>query len=482
MTAISRTHATLSHRLLVVLGVVSIFFWAVMATLSTRDNLSKVDELYDLHLAYTAKAILNLLDPDGNVLQTFPDTMPSASIAQLLNNWPALAESSGTPPASASRPPNTRKNEFNQSLRYQLWHDDGKLLFRSNNAPRTQMAPQAGFSATLDEQGKGWRNYHVHDTNHHVRMIVSEPDTWRKNLARGMIISAATPLAMGLPVLFLLLWLSIRKGLSPLAALSDEITKRQPDNLTPIDARSVPDEVKPIVAALNDLLTRMGQTLEHERQFTDDAAHQLRTPLAAIQAQLYTARQTAAEAPHQLALDQMQASVARGIRLVNQLLTLARLDPRQDPPTYSKINLEEIAEAVCAELAPQALQRDQTLELLATPDLPMVTGNADMLSMLISNLVDNAIHYTPAGGNVTIALAPANSGVQLAVSDNGPGIAPDQRNQVFERFYRVATQDQPGTGLGLSICKRIAELHRAPMTLSDGLQGRGLTVNVTFGA
>jgi two-component system sensor histidine kinase QseC len=295
-----------------------------------------------------------------------------------------------------------------------------------------------------------------------------------------MILSAAIPLVLGLPVLFFLLWFSIRKGLSPLAALSQEIIKRQPDNLTPIDAKSVPDEVKPIVTALNDLLTRMGQTLEHERQFTDDAAHQLRTPLAAIQAQLYTARHTVAAAPHQLALDQMQASVARGIRLVNQLLALARLDPRQASPAVSHVSLDEITEAVCAELAPLALQRDQTLELLTAPNLPPIPGNADMLSMLISNLLDNAIHYTPPGGQICISIEPDDGGLQLAVSDDGPGIAPDVRQRVFERFYRVASQDQPGTGLGLSICRRIAELHHANLTLSDGLNGRGLTVRVHF--
>lgn len=482
MTTAHHLPLTLSHRLLVALGVVSFLFWAFMATLSTRDNLREVDELYDVHLAYTTKAFLHLTDPDDDKQLTVPGTLSSKAIAELLDMSPESVERLDAIPQRVGKVHNTRKYLYNQSLRYQLWRRDGSLLFRSDNSPLTSMATQTGFSNTLNAQGEGWRNYHVLDANHGVRMIVSEPHTWRTQLAKSMIISAATPLALGLPVLFLLLWFSIRRGLRPLAALSQEIAKRQPDNLTPIDAKSVPDEVKPIVSALNDLLTRMGQTLEHERQFTDDAAHQLRTPLAAIQAQLYTARHTAAEAPHQLALDQMQASVGRGIRLVNQLLALARLDPRQDPPAFSKVNLEEIAETVCAELAPRALQRDQTLELLAAPGLPRVTGNADMLSMLVSNLVDNAIHYTPTGGNITIELRPDGSGVQLVVSDDGPGIAPDQRTRVFERFYRVASADQPGTGLGLSICKRITELHHAPMTLSVGLQGRGLSVCVDFGA
>lgn len=482
MTTVGRTHATLSHRLLVVLGVVSFVFWAVMATLSTRDNLREVNELYDVHLAYTTKAFLHLIDPDEDKLPSLPGTLPTTAIAALLNVSPELAERPGVIPLPTGQLPDTRKNQYNQSLRYQLWRTSGSLLFRSDNAPLTRMAEQTGFSDTLDAHGKGWRNYHVHDTTHGVRMIVSEPHSWRTQLARNMVISAATPLALGLPVLFFLLWFSIRKGLSPLAALSQEIIKRQPDNLAPIDAKSVPDEVKPIVAALNDLLTRMGQTLEHERQFTDDAAHQLRTPLAAIQAQLYTARHTAAEAPHQLALNQMQASVARAIRLVNQLLALARLDPRQASLDVATVSLQEIAEAVCAELAPLALQRDQTLELLAAPHLPPIQGNADMLSMLLSNLVDNAIHYTPPGGHVTVSLEHNGGGLQLAVSDDGPGIAPHLRQRVFERFYRVASQDQPGTGLGLSICRRIAELHHASLALSEGLHGSGLTVRIHFGA
>jgi two-component system sensor histidine kinase QseC len=295
-----------------------------------------------------------------------------------------------------------------------------------------------------------------------------------------MVISAATPLALGLPVLFLLLWFSIRRGLHPLADLSRAITQRQPDNLAHIDEASVPDEVQPIVTALNDLLTRMGQTLETERRFTDDAAHQLRTPLAAIQAQLYTARHTQAEAPHQIALAQMQHSVERGIRLVNQLLALARLDHKQAVPELQAVKLGDLAETICAELATLALQRDQTLELLAGPDLPDVMGRPDLLAVLISNLVDNAVHYTGRGGHITVSIEATKTGVALLVCDDGPGIAPDLRERVFDRFFRIAAQNQPGTGLGLAICKRVAELHHATLTLSDGPQGRGLTVRVEF--
>lgn len=489
---ISHKHVTLSHRLLVALGVVSFLFWSVMATLSTRDSINDINELYDVHLAHTAKAFLHMMDPDDHEQLAFPATMSATAIAQLLNVWPDLAArpsltqvASGAPPAplasvphNSGRPQDAKRRQYSDGLRFQLWRDDGSLLFRSDNAPLTRMAAGMGVSDAIDASGAGWRNYQVHDTNHEVSIIVSEPQAFRNQLERSMVIGAATPLALGLPVLFLLLWFSIRRGLHPLAALGQEIAKRQPDNLTPIDERSVPDEVQPIVTALNDLLKRMGQTLENERRFTDDAAHQLRTPLAAIQAQLYTARHTQAHVPHQQALDQLQHSVERSIRLVNQLLALARLDPRQAAPDFSPVNLLDLTEAACAELALLALQRDQTLELLPAPDLPPVEGQADMLSMLISNLVDNAIHYTDPGGHITIRLELAGDGVQLVVSDDGPGIAPDQRVRVFERFYRIAGQNQPGTGLGLAICKRVAELHHTHLELSGGLRGRGLTVRV----
>jgi signal transduction histidine kinase len=172
--------------------------------------------------------------------------------------------------------------------------------------------------------------------------------------------------------------------------------------------------------------------------------------------------------------------VERSTRLVGQLLTLARLDPDQPLPDSNQVNLGALAEAVCAELAPLALQREQTLELAVEPDLPLLPGNADMLAMLLSNLVDNAIRYTPSGGRIDVALSHYLFGLMIEVSDDGPGIPASQRERVFERFYRIASQDQPGTGLGLAICRRIADLHKARMTLTEGANQRGVTASVFF--
>jgi two-component system sensor histidine kinase QseC len=299
-------------------------------------------------------------------------------------------------------------------------------------------------------------------------------------LVRRIALHLASPLALGLPVLIVLLWFSISRGLNPVGVLTREIASRKPDNLKPLDAGSAPGEVRPMVLALNELLQRVTHTLEGERRFTANAAHELRTPLAAIQAQLHVAGKADSETERQQAMQQLKRGVERSIRLVGQLLTLARLDPEQALPDAHLVNFGNIAEAVCAELAPLTLQRGQTLELLIEPDLPSLSGNADMLSMLLSNLVDNAIRYTPRGGHIDVALSHYLFGLVLEVSDDGPGIPVSQRDKVFERFYRIASQDQPGTGLGLAICQRIAELHHARVTLTDGPRGRGVTVSVFF--
>jgi two-component system OmpR family sensor kinase len=178
------------------------------------------------------------------------------------------------------------------------------------------------------------------------------------------------------------------------------------------------------------------------------------------------------------AMEQLQRGVERGIRLVGQLLTLARLDPEQDLPDVELVDLGAMAETVCAQLAPLALQRGQTLELQVDSDAPCAAGSADMLSMLLSNLVDNAIRYTETGARIDVTVRRQDGGVRIAVSDDGPGIPAAQRERVFDRFVRLPGNDQPGTGLGLAICRRIAELHGARLSLADGPQGRGLSVGV----
>ncbi|MGI9134267.1 MAG: ATP-binding protein, partial [Rhodoferax sp.] len=273
--------------------------------------------------------------------------------------------------------------------------------------------------------------------------------------------------------LLILLWLSVGRGLFPLGVLTRQLAARAPDTLAPLEVAQAPAEVRPMVSALNDLMGRMAQTLERERRFTADAAHELRTPLAAIKALLYVARMAEGVQDRRTAMDQLQRGVERAIRLVGQMLALARLDPQQALPDALAVDLATVAQAVCAELAPLALSRKQTLEMQVAPPLPPLLGNADMLFMLLSNLIDNAIRYTQEGGQIRVELQNQDNGLQIKIIDNGPGIAVAQRERVFDRFFRIAGQNQPGTGLGLTICKRIAELHQASIRVTDGAGGLG---------
>jgi signal transduction histidine kinase len=176
------------------------------------------------------------------------------------------------------------------------------------------------------------------------------------------------------------------------------------------------------------------------------------------------------------------ARAGAGIRLVGQLLTLASLDPEQALPDAEPLNVRELLESVCAEIAPLALGREQVMELTAAGDLAPLTGNGSMLAMLFANVIDNAIRYTPNGGHVAINAYQRHSGLCVDVTDDGPGIPVADRERVFERFCRLAEQNKPGTGLGLTICRRIAELHGARIELVDGAGGKGLTVRLRFPA
>jgi two-component system OmpR family sensor kinase len=183
----------------------------------------------------------------------------------------------------------------------------------------------------------------------------------------------------------------------------------------------------------------------------------------------------------QRALDQLQRGVERGIRLVGQMLTMARLDPEQAFPQVVPMNLGAVVQQVCADLAPLALQRSQILDLDVEPGLTELVGNADMVSMLVSNLLDNAIRFTPDKGFITVQVQQIDGALCVYVSDSGPGIPVAQRSRVFERFYRMDQSGQLGTGLGLAICQRIADLHGATLRVTQGLSGRGTCVQVQFG-
>ncbi|MFA7280747.1 MAG: ATP-binding protein [Sterolibacterium sp.] len=439
---------SLRRRLLLpILGGVTAL-WLAMMVLSYLDAHHEIDELLDAQLAHIAQTLLALASHEVHE--------GDEGIAEL----------------------GDAVDKHQHTLRFQVWGSEGKLLLRTANAPKTPLTTLEGFSDASNQEGQ-WRIFSLWDKDRSVQVQVGEDMEDRDELTVQIAWKLLLPGLFGLPLLGGWVWLATRRGLAPLDALAAQINNRDPAHLDSLVPVSAPTEIKPMLQALNGLFARVKQTLSNERRFTADAAHELRTPLAALAAQAQVAQRSGDDAERQHALEQVRVGVERASHLVSQLLTLARLDPQQPLSDGQPVQLKSLAEEVCAVHGAAALDKQITLELDAVA--AAVRGNATMLQILLRNLIDNAIRYTPRGGHVRVRLSATASSVELRVSDSGPGIPAAERDAVFQRFHRgAAGQDQVGSGLGLSIVQRIAELHGARIALNDAEGGCGLEVSVTF--
>ncbi len=288
------------------------------------------------------------------------------------------------------------------------------------------------------------------------------------------------PILVALPLLAIVIWIGVGRALLPLTNLAKQVENRAPSYLQPIEAYGVPSEAKTIVDSLNHLFARLERAFESERRFTSDAAHELRTPLAGLKTQAQVVLRSANEQNRQRAVRLLELGVDRATHLVQQLLTLARLDPDHGLTESSPLRLDDIVRHTHRDLTPYA--QEKTIELKLGALIPHeIDGNADAISILLRNLVDNAIRYTPINGVVEISLLRDNDVMLLRVGDSGAGIPEEEREKVFKRFYRRLGTEAPGSGLGLSIVQRIAELHRARIELGTSCYG-GLQVDVLFHA
>ena len=303
-----------------------------------------------------------------------------------------------------------------------------------------------------------------------VLIQVAETLEKRSLLANEIIKGVILPQFIILPVALALVWLALSRGLSPLAELQQRIRARRPDDLSPIDSHQVPEEISPLVRSLNDMLARLSQSLSIQKRFIADAAHQMKTPLAGMRMQSELAlRQTDQEEIHR-SLVQLAKSSEAATRLINQLLTLARAE-NQTPVAQvtEQIELSELAKSIVEDWIPASFMHGIDLGFEQTNEPLFIFGTPLMLRELLSNLIDNAIRYTPKGRSVTVRTA-INHNQQLAiieVEDNGPGIAANERDNVFNRFYRILGSNVSGSGLGLAIVREIAQQHRARLEILD---------------
>lgn len=420
--------------------------WVVMLVFSYADAHHEIDELFDAQLAQAAQTLLTL---------------------------------AGHEHGEHLREDTAAGHKYQRRLRYQIWNREGRLVLRSQNAPETNLTTIEGFSETQGEDGH-WRHYSQWNGDRSLQVQVSENHHGRDELIGHIAWRLLVPALVGLPLLGLWVWLAIRRGLATLDGVAAQIGARAPEQLQPVTPEAAPAEIRPLLLAINDLFRRVEDALEAERRFTADAAHELRTPLAALQAQLQVALRARDEEERQRSFVKLQEGLTRAAHLVDQMLHLARLDPEHGLPDAQAADLGKIAESVCAELGTAILDQRLDFDLTAAPGV-CVFGQADWLRVLVRNLVDNALRYTPAGGTVRVAVGRAGGAPWLRVEDSGPGIPPAERSRVTDRFHRLHHGDLPGSGLGLSIVLRVAELHGARLILGDSALG-GLAARVEFPA
>ena len=367
----------------------------------------------------------------------------------------------------------TLENAAGYKATFQVFDEHGLLLYRTGSAPETPLTANAGLSLVMRENGEKWRMVRVRSSDQSVTVIVgeSESDRWASIWPMLQIIGAAQILILASSLL--VTWWATRRGVRPLKTLAARIARREAGDPTPITAPLVYAETVPMVRELNALLGRESRRLENERGFLADAAHELRTPLAAVGTQAHLVLSATDDAERRRFAHGLQAGLDRVSHLLAQLLTIARVNAPEMRFNLEPTDVATLVRERLAELSVAARTRSISLAL-ECPDTLSATVNPSSFISMVDNLVDNAIRYTPSGGQVAVSFGMNGDDLEFIVRDDGPGIAPDERERVFERFYRIPGTTAQGSGLGLAIVQRIAQAHHATVRFVDGLSGAGI--------
>ncbi len=356
----------------------------------------------------------------------------------------------------------------------QVWDRQGVRLYYSRPHRELPDLAQLGFSTLRTGEGQ-WRVFAAQMGERTIQ--VAQPMSVRNTLAANAAYRTLQPFLFLLPGLGLLIWFLVGRALAPLTRLAGAVKARSPELLHPVASDGLPDELQPLAAALNGLLGRLDAALQAQRAFVADAAHELRTPLSALSLQTQLVERARDATERTAAVAELQRGLARATHTVTQLLTLARQEPGGPGRPMTVVLLAELLRRVVAEQVPLARARAIDLGISAADEACTAMGDAEGLRTLLANLIENALRYTPLGGRVDLSVRCGDCGPVIEVSDNGPGIPAAERERVFDRFYRRATDDAAGSGLGLAIVRAIAQAHKARVVLGDA-RGGGLSVKL----
>ena len=509
---------SLRQLLLVSLLSASMLIWGVSAYLNYKVTRDEVANLFDAELAQSAK-----------VLNAFVDSLFREGA--LSGHWTQEQEKT-----AGSRNSYALKKKFKTKSAYQLWSEDDGLLLRSENAPtfsvhglgrinideqlwpifddllkanalghkyerkvafqlwtkkeglvlKSDSAPDFalssadhGFSDTSID-GHEWHVFSITDATGEYVIHVGQKEEIRAELTDEISTQLVLQFLVGLPFLGLVIWFIVGLSLKPLNRLEKAVAKREASYLKPLSIRKLPNEIVPVVNEINNLFVQLEDAFEHERRFTADASHELRTPLAGLLTQAHVALRTTDEEVRKQALSRIKQAVNRMTYMVQQLLTFSRIESNTEFLTKQNTMINREVIHVMTELEPEAHKKQINLEFVEEDVVPAIV-NGPLVAILIRNIIDNAIKYTPQKGDVLVTVTGQEKYLQLCVEDSGPGIAPDQYEKSLERFHRCVetANTAKGTGLGFSIVQRIAGIHNADLVLGVSQFG-GLKVTVLF--
>jgi two-component system sensor histidine kinase QseC len=430
---------SLQRRIVVALLLIAPLMWLLAAAVALYQTHEEINELYDSQLQLLARQLLG--SEHGQVEK--PTALRGILDADGDDDGDALAQA--------------------------VWRRNGQLIWADGAGAAWQPPPgEGGFFVRRTRHG-AWRVYALRSSDGERVVAVGQRIHARNSVALKVVSSQMLAWLLPLPLLLAALVLAVRRGLAPLSRLASELARRRSDDLSPVN-HPVPAEAQPLITALNQLFARVQQNIEHERRFTADAAHELRSPLAALRVQAEVAQLARDPDVVKHALDNLTIGIERATRLVDQLLALSRLDPLQGLAHAQAIDWAALVASVQREVGTLATRRGSTLSVdwrqPAAQVMPLA-GDATLLALLLRNLLENALRYSPLGATVRLVCDQSC----IAVEDNGPGIDPEWLDKVRQRFVRQPGQHEPGSGLGLSIVERIAELHCLSLSLTNRSEG-----------
>ena len=440
--------SSLRLRLLIILVGMFSLVWILITTASYFSTKHEIEELFDAQLAQYARTLQGLTVHELEEGEHEDISLGDSFLGHI----------------------------YEKKVAFQVWNDKA-LVLHSGMAPTTPMSQVFGFTDQLFNDVL-WRVFVIPSMNGAASVQVAEQYEVRNELVDKASLQILYPLFFALPLLAGMIWVALGRGLRPLQRIASEVSARSPRELQPIPLDYAPTEIEPLILATNQLLEQLRRAFKSEQRFTADAAHELRTPLAALKVQAQVIQGASNRDELILAVGKILKGVDRATRLVEQLLTMARLDPESCSKGFEYVDLAGMAGRVIGEHANVALHKDIDLGL-EDHSSGHLFGHPDALEVMLRNLIDNAVKYTPHGGRVDVSVREKRQAVVLNVTDTGPGIDAELRTMVFDRFYRITNSQPDGCGLGLSIVRRIVGLHQAEITL-DQTRQFGLKVIVRF--